>query len=62
MKGEGRSSLPKDKTILCLCQMGMRSGRAAAILSFEGYKAVNIVGGLGGLQEVMNVMKKNTQE
>ena len=41
--------LSLDRTILCGCQMGGRSSRAASALSAAGFKDVrNVLGGWGG--------------
>ncbi|MBI4450475.1 rhodanese-like domain-containing protein [Candidatus Woesearchaeota archaeon] len=39
-------SLPKDKTIVCVCRSGNRSNFAAEFLSCNGYVAKNLVGGM----------------
>lgn len=37
---------PKDEKIYVICQSGMRSKRAAKILTKMGYEAVNVRGGM----------------
>lgn len=37
---------PKDKTVYVICQSGMRSKRAANVLSKEGYDVINVKGGM----------------
>ena len=47
-------AFPKDKKIICGCQMGGRSQRAADILVQAGYTDVsNMVGGFGGATDPM---------
>lgn len=40
------SSLPNNKTILCVCRSGSRSGIAVRNLTSAGYKAINLQGGM----------------
>jgi rhodanese-related sulfurtransferase len=48
------SAYPKDKTIICGCQMGGRSQFAADMLVQAGYKDVsNMQGGFGGAKDPM---------
>ncbi|MGQ9908539.1 MAG: rhodanese-like domain-containing protein [Candidatus Flexifilum sp.] len=42
--------LPKDKTILCVCRSGARSGAAARQLANAGFNAINLSGGMIGWQ------------
>jgi len=42
--------LPKDRTILCVCRSGARSGAAARQLTNVGFQAVNLSGGMIGWQ------------
>lgn len=39
--------LDKEKEIIVVCASGMRSSRAARILSANGYKVKNLLGGMG---------------
>ena len=41
-----RDQLPKDKTIAVYCRSGRRSANAASRLSEEGYRVVNLGGGI----------------
>jgi rhodanese-related sulfurtransferase len=41
--------LPKDRPILCVCRSGDRSSNVANFLSFNGYDAVNMAGGMKAL-------------
>lgn len=41
--------LPKDKPVLCVCRSGARSSNVAAFLSFNGYEAANLSGGMKAL-------------
>ena len=42
--------LTKDKTYYILCQSGMRSKRAVKTLAEQGYRVVNVVGGMKNYQ------------
>jgi rhodanese-related sulfurtransferase len=51
VKGEdfldkARKALPKDKTIAIYCRSGRRSAHAAEMLAAEGFKVVNLKGGI----------------
>ena len=49
-----QKAFPKDKKIICGCQMGGRSQHAAEILVQAGYSDVsNMVGGFGGAMDPM---------
>ena len=43
---KAKSTLPTDKTIAVYCRGGKRSANAAAMLAKEGFKVVNLVGGI----------------
>lgn len=43
---EAKSTLPADKTIAVYCRSGKRSANAAGMLAKEGYKVVNLEGGI----------------
>ena len=43
---KAKSNLPADKTIAVYCRGGKRSANAAAMLAKEGFKVVNLVGGI----------------
>ena len=43
---KAKSTLPADKTIAVYCRGGKRSANAAAMLAKEGFKVVNLVGGI----------------
>ena len=50
--------IPKERQIIVVCQSGMRSQRAADILSRNGYKVLNVSGGMIGWQRAgMKVVK-----
>ena len=42
--------IPKEREIIVVCQSGMRSQKAADILSRNGYKVLNVSGGMIGWQ------------
>lgn len=44
------SEIPKERQIVVICQSGMRSQRAAEILSQNGYQVMNVAGGMLGWQ------------
>ena len=49
-----QTAFPKDKKIICGCQMGGRSQHAAEILVQAGFTDVsNMVGGFGGAKDPM---------
>ena len=41
-----RAELPAGRTVLCICRMGGRSLKAAALLSDVGYEVANVAGGM----------------
>ena len=43
---KAKSTLPMDKKIAVYCRSGRRSAGAAGKLSYEGYKLVNLKGGI----------------
>jgi len=43
---EADEKLPKDKTIAVYCQGGVRSRKAASLLSDNGYTVINLAGGI----------------
>ncbi|MGM9841994.1 MAG: MBL fold metallo-hydrolase [Candidatus Limisoma sp.] len=43
---KAKAVLPKDKTIAVYCRSGRRSAKAAELLTSEGYRAVNLSGGI----------------
>jgi len=43
---QARKKLPKDKTIAVYCRSGRRSANAAGRLAREGFKPVNLKGGI----------------
>ena len=44
--------IPRDRAVVCGCQVGGRSQMAASILEQAGYsKLINMPGGFGGLQD-----------
>ena len=42
--------IPKEREIIVVCQSGLRSQKAADILSRNGYKVLNVSGGMVGWQ------------
>ncbi len=45
---KAKAKLPKEKTIAVYCRSGRRSASAAGRLADEGYKVVNLKGGIKG--------------
>lgn len=43
---QAKASLPTDRTIAVYCRSGRRSAKACGMLSKEGYKCVNLEGGI----------------
>lgn len=43
---QAKASLPTDRTIAFYCRSGRRSAKACGMLSAEGYKCVNLEGGI----------------
>ena len=52
---EADEKLPKDKTIAVYCHGGVRSRKAASLLSNNGYTVINLA---GGITEWMGAGKK----
>ena len=48
---KAKATLPKDKTIAVYCRSGRRSAGAASELGAEGYKVVNLMGGIMAWKE-----------
>ena len=46
-----KSTIPADKTVAVYCRSGKRSANAAVMLVGEGYKVVNLVGGIMAWKE-----------
>ena len=55
------NELPKDKSILCVCQSGSRSGVAARQLRAAGYTTINLRGGMGAWQRAGLPVKKGAK-
>ena len=55
---EADEKLPKDKTIAVYCQGGVRSRKAASLLSDNGYTVINLA---GGISEWMGAGKETEQ-
>jgi rhodanese-related sulfurtransferase len=43
-----REQLPDDRTIVCICRSGARSGRATEAMRSWGLDAINVAGGMKG--------------
>lgn len=43
---KAREILPKEKTIAVYCRSGRRSATAATVLARDGYRVVNLLGGI----------------
>ena len=55
---QAKARLPKGRTIAVYCRSGRRSAHAAELLTSEGYKTVNLQGGImAWIKEEMPVTK-----
>jgi len=53
---ERMDELPKDETLLLICQGGVRSMRAATALDQAGYTVINVAGGTSAWQSAGGAM------
>ena len=59
---KAKAALPKGKTIAVYCRSGRRSASAAGRLAAEGYKAVNLKGGILAWKEAQMPVTTDTYE
>ena len=59
---KAKVALYKDRTIAVYCRSGRRSANAAESLTAEGYKAVNLKGGILAWKEAMKPITTDTYE
>lgn len=59
---KAKEALPIGKTIAVYCRSGRRSASAAGILAAEGYKAVNLKGGILAWKEAQKPVTTDTYE
>lgn len=59
---KSKAALPKDRTIAVYCRSGRRSAGAADLLAAEGYKLVNLKGGIIAWQEADKPVTTDTYE
>lgn len=59
---KSKATLPKEKTIAVYCRSGRRSAGAADLLAKEGYKLVNLKGGIIAWQEANMPVTKESYE
>ena len=59
---KAKVALPTDKTIAVYCRSGRRSASAAGRLAAEGYKAVNLKGGIIAWKEAKKPVTTDTYE
>ena len=59
---KARAALPNDKTIAVYCRSGRRSANAAGRLAAEGYKCVNLKGGILAWKEAGNPVTTDSYE
>ena len=57
-----KATLPKDRTIAVYCRSGRRSAGAADLLAKEGFKLVNLKGGIIAWQEAKKPVTTDTYE
>eukprot|EP00347_Sterkiella_histriomuscorum_P017790 403347984 len=55
LQGFYPEQIPKDKHIICFCAAGLRSGRASHFLKRNGFHAKSLVGGIEGLEDLINM-------
>ena len=56
---KAKAALPTDKKIAIYCRSGRRSANAAGKLAAEGYRCVNLKGGIVAWKEADKPMKTN---
>ena len=59
---KAKATLPKEKTIAIYCRSGRRSASAASELGAEGYKVVNLLGGILAWKETNRPVTTDTYE
>ena len=59
---KAKSTLPADKTIAVYCRSGRRSANAASMLSKEGFKVVNLEGGITAWKDAGMPLETVTEE
>ena len=59
---KAKATLPADKTIAVYCRSGRRSASAAGRLAAEGYKCVNLKGGIMAWKEAQKPVTTDTYE
>lgn len=59
---KAKSLLPTDKTIAVYCRSGRRSANAAGQLASEGYKVVNLKGGINAWKEANRATANDSYE
>ena len=59
---KAKATLPKDRTIAVYCRSGRRSASAASELGAEGYKVVNLLGGILAWKETQRPVTADTYE
>lgn len=52
--------LPVDQQVLVVCRVGARSSKATALLSAQGYDAVNLAGGMLAWEQAQRPMVSDT--
>ena len=57
---KSKATLPKNRTIAVYCRSGRRSAGAAELLAAEGYKLVNLMGGILAWKESNRPVTKDT--
>lgn len=59
---KAKSTLPADKTIAVYCRGGKRSANAANLLTKEGFKVVNLEGGIMAWKDAGNPVEASAEE
>lgn len=54
---DGRARIPRGRTLICYCESGANSLRAARLLSEVGYRVINTVGGIRQYNKELTVSR-----
>ena len=51
---DGLDEIPRDRTVITVCKMGIVAKRATRLLEAEGYEAATLAGGMSGWRGYQN--------
>lgn len=51
---DGLDDIPRDRTVVTVCKMGIVAKRATRLLEAEGYEAATLAGGMSGWRGYQN--------